>query len=306
METTQIICPKCNSNEVIKRGILKTEKGDRQRLGCNHCNHRFILNTPFKRMRNNEKVITATMDMYYSGMSFRKINKHMNQFYPTSVNPSTIYRWIMKYVGVMANFTDKQQIRIGKNLQGDEVEYHRRTNTNKKGVEKNWFIDSIDTYTRFLVYSVYTRKRTPETITKFYKNVKKRTGEQVEIVSTDGLKLYPRALKKTFGLKLYHGGETASTSPIIHNITKSDSGRFNYKIERFHNTLRERTKVMRGFHGCVDSAQTILKGFEIYYNWIRENMALENATPSQIAVPQVQIQDKNKWLELINRGYNGN
>ena len=33
-------------------------------------------------------------------------------------------------------------------------------------------------------------------------------------------------------------------------------------------------------------------------------MALEDSTPSQIAVPQVQLQDKNKWLELINRGYN--
>jgi transposase-like protein len=300
----ELTCPKCNSKEVIKRGILKTENGDRQRLGCNHCHHRFILNTPFKRMRNNEKVITATMDMYYSGMSFRKIKNHMNKFYPNSVSPSTIYRWLMKYVGVMANFTDQQEIKIGRNVQGDEVEYHRRTNTNKKGTEKNWFIDSIDTRSRFLVYSVYASKRTPETITKFYKDLKNKTGNQIEIVSTDGLKLYPRALKKTFGLKM-RGSQMASTSKIIHNVTKSDSGRFNYKIERFHNTLRERTKVMRGFHGCMDSAQTILKGFEIYYNWIRENMALSNLTPSQIAVPNVQLQDKNKWLELINRGYNG-
>ena len=60
---------------------------------------------------------------------------------------------------------------------------------------------------------------------------------------------------------------------------------------------------MRGFHGCVTSAQTLLKGFEIYYNYIREHQRLNGLTPSQIAVPNVKIENKNKWLELIQRGY---
>ena len=32
---------------------------------------------------------------------------------------------------------------------------------------------------------------------------------------------------------------------------------------------------------------------------------LYGLTPSQIAVPNVKIENKNKWLELIQRGYNG-
>jgi hypothetical protein len=62
---------------------------------------------------------------------------------------------------------------------------------------------------------------------------------------------------------------------------------------------------MRGFHGCIDSAQTILKGFEIYYNWIRNHQSLQGLTPSMIAVPNFQFQSNNKWLELIQRGYHG-
>lgn len=33
--------------------------------------------------------------------------------------------------------------------------------------------------------------------------------------------------------------------------------------------------------------------------------ALEGQTPSNIAVPNVELQNKNGWLEVIQRGYNG-
>lgn len=32
--------------------------------------------------------------------------------------------------------------------------------------------------------------------------------------------------------------------------------------------------------------------------------ALEGQTPSNIAVPNVELQNKNGWLEVIQRGYN--
>ena len=74
MINKELKCPECQSKEVIKRGILKTEnKGKRQRYGCKKCNHRFIQDEPFFRMRNNEKAITLCFDLYYKGLSFRKI-----------------------------------------------------------------------------------------------------------------------------------------------------------------------------------------------------------------------------------------
>jgi len=60
---------------------------------------------------------------------------------------------------------------------------------------------------------------------------------------------------------------------------------------------------MRGFHGCMSSAQTMMKGFEIYYNWIRQHQSLKGLTPSDIAVPNIQLQNKNRWIEIIERGY---
>jgi len=293
MENTELKCPQCLSKEVTKRGFRYTERREKiQKYFCKDCKHRFILDNPFFRMKNQEQIITQCMDLYYSGMSFRKIADHLKRFFPKNVNASTIYRWVMKYVGVMANFTDKQKTQLGQELECDEVEYHRL------GM-KNWFVDSIDTKTHYVVYSKYIQERNTKELIKFYKKVKINTRGQTKIICTDGLMAYPRVLRKTWNLNKH-----ATKNPkIIHNVTIGSSGKFNYKIERFHNTLRERTKIMRGFHGCITSAQTLMKGYEIYYNWIRNNMALKGKTPSQIAVPNVQIENKNGWLELIQRGY---
>lgn len=308
METAQLTCPFCKSKQVIKRGLIKTERRDKvQRYGCKICNNRFVLDNPFFRMRNHQQMITQTMDMYYSGMSFRKIAQHLKRFFPKDVHFSTVYRWVMRYVPIMANFTEQQNIKAGWQLQGDEVEFKRRISGEKeaKGIANEFFIDVIDIESRYLVSTDYQPQRTNKVLNKVYFNAKKKIGDSpVKVISTDGLVGYPRTIKKTFGLRTHHGGKVTSTSKVIHQIIKSDSGKFNYKVERFHNTLRERTKVMRGFHGCITSAQTLLKGFEIYYNWIRNHQGIEYKTPSQLA-SNVELQDKNGWLEIIQRGYDG-
>ena len=302
MRTKQILCPFCKSKEVIKRGLIKTDNREStQRYGCNSCNNRFVLDNPFFRMKNREQMITQCMDLYYSGMSFRKIADYLKRFFPNNVHPSTIYRWIMKYVPMMENFTDKQKIKAGWQLQGDEVEYKRRASAKYKGVRNEYFIDIIDIESRYLVSSEYAKNRSTYALSDVYGEAKRKVGNQVKVISTDGLVGYPRVIRKTFKLDK----RETKNPKIIHQVIKSDSGNFNYKIERFHNTLRERTKVMRGFHGCISSAQTLMKGFEIYYNWIRNHQGIGCLTPSQIAVPNVQIENKNGWLELINRGYNG-
>lgn len=54
---------------------------------------------------------------------------------------------------------------------------------------------------------------------------------------------------------------------------------------------------MRGFHGSVESADSILKGFVIYYNFVTKHQGLE-CRPYEIAT-DLKFNSKNKWLELI-------
>jgi len=64
-----------------------------------------------------------------------------------------------------------------------------------------------------------------------------------------------------------------------------------------HNSIRERTKTFRGFHGCIESAQAIMKGYEIFYNFIRKHPAI-NCCPYELAIPELKLENDNRWLEL--------
>lgn len=67
-------------------------------------------------------------------------------------------------------------------------------------------------------------------------------------------------------------------------------------IERIQGTLRERVKVMRGFHN-PKSAELILNLFVIWYNFLRVHQGI-GMTPAEKAGINLNL-DKDKWLNLI-------
>jgi transposase InsO family protein len=73
----------------------------------------------------------------------------------------------------------------------------------------------------------------------------------------------------------------------------------NHRVERLHNTMREREKVMRHLKRA-QSAEKILKGFRVYYNFIRPHMTLDGHTPAQEAAIPIQL-GTNRWLDLIRQ-----
>ncbi len=284
----EIICEKCNGKDIKKDGIRETKsRGEVQRYKCKNCSHRFSIDDGFWKMKNHEDKITSCMNMYYARMSIRKMQEHLQMFAPKNSHYSTIYRWIIKYANIISTLTDSLQVQSGQELMSDEMEYHRLG-------EQNWFVDVMDTQTRFMVASDYMKSRTIENLTKVLKRCKFATGEQIKIVTTDGLQGYERVLKKSFGLKTYWNHK----SPIIHNVVIASERGFNHKIERLHNTISDRTKIMRGFHGSLESAKAIMKGMKIYYNFVRKHQGIDNKTPSEEAIPELAL-STNKWLSLI-------
>ena len=66
-------------------------------------------------------------------------------------------------------------------------------------------------------------------------------------------------------------------------------------MERINGEIRDREKTMRSLKK-VDTP--ILKGMQIYHNYIREHQGLqEKMTPVEKC--GIQIEGKNKWLTLI-------
>jgi len=72
----------------------------------------------------------------------------------------------------------------------------------------------------------------------------------------------------------------------------------NNMVERLNGTVRQRNKVMRGLDH-EDSAQTMLDGMRIYYNFIRPHMALNGKTPAEKA--KISKLGNNKWKSLIKK-----
>ena len=195
---------------------------------------------------------------------------------------------------MISKFTNGLKLNVGAEVQIDEVEYHRRKSHKKKlGIDKNWFIDSICPQTKFMVASEYAKTRSAKEIKVVIQRIKDRTDTQIKVATTDGLMAYPRIIKKVFG---YDNTKQKFNVTHYRNIAIKDEG-FNYPVERLHNNVRARTKVMRGFHGSVESANAILKGFEIYYNFITKHQTI-NKCPYELAT-DLKLNQENKWLQLI-------
>jgi len=292
-----ICCPKCNGNNIKKNGRRKTNnRGKIQRYKCNDCSYRFTQDLGFFRMHNNHKKVTLCLDLFYRGVSTRKIQEHLRAFYPHNSENSTIYRWVIKYSKMISSYTDNLKLQVGREIQIDEIEYHRRKyhQKGKKGVSKDWFIDSIDTQTRFMVASEYVEARGSKEIKQVLKMAKRKIGKQTMIITSDGFLAYPEVIKSVYGYNFRD-----RKTKVFHNKVNASRGEgFNIMIERLHNNLRQRTKTFRGFHGSIESANSILKGYSIFYNFITTHQAIK-CCPYELAVPELKLNSNNKWLELI-------
>lgn len=112
-------------------------------------------------------------------------------------------------------------------------------------------------------------------------------------VVTDGLHAYERAIRKEFRTMRKPRTEHIRV-PNIRNRSN------NNMVERLNGTVRERNKVMRGLKGR-ETANRILDGERIYYNFIRPHQALNGQTPAQEANMGLKL-ERNKWLSLIKNG----
>ena len=68
----------------------------------------------------------------------------------------------------------------------------------------------------------------------------------------------------------------------------------NNKMERLNGEIRDREKVMRGLK---KKDTPILKGYEIFHNYIRPHMGLDGKTPADKC--GIIIEGNNKWKTII-------
>lgn len=276
-------CPKCKSADIIKWGFRFNHTTKKRRYLCKSCKFTFTVDDGFWKTSKKREMITACLDLYMNGMSLRKISSHVKQFGIVGVHFSTVLAWIRKYSTMVQPYTDRLTIAGCGVYHADEIFV-------KCNGELNYYWDLIDRSSRFLVATHYSTQRDLESAEALFEKAKKRAGVP-EHVFTDGLPAYVHVVNRTW---FKHTLSSFERNKHI-RITERDDYRNNI-IERIQGTIRERIKVMRGFHN-PQSAELILNLFVVWYNFLRVHQGI-NMTPAEKAGIHLNL-EKDKWLNLI-------
>jgi len=278
IEETKPACKFCGSPNVIKYG----KNGKKQVYKCKDCNRKFVNNVSFEKLKYDPHIITVTLDLYFKGVSLRKITDHLKQFYGLNVHYSTVYRWIEKYIRIMNEYVSKLKPELSNTWHADEMM------VNIHG-DWHWLWNVMDEGTRFLLASVISKERKVEDARRAFQAAKATGKRKPKYVVTDGLQAYHKAFNKEF----YDHHRSVKH---IRNVGFRDKTNNNL-IERLHGTVREREKVMRALK-IPDTP--IVDGYRLYYNFIRPHMALGGNTPAEIAGIDLNL-GQNKWLGLLRQ-----
>ena len=289
IDEPDVICKRCGSTKVIKQGFRVNKNGKVQRYKCKECGYKFVLKeSGFHKMKNKPKIITLALDLYFKGISYRKIVDHLRQFYGIKVSHVAIIKWVKKYTELMKRYVDSLMPQTSGIWHTDEMAI------NIKG-EYNWLWNVMDHETRFLLASQISQRREVKDARRVFQKAKETAKERPKAVITDGLPAYIKAFKKEF---------FTLRNPRVKHIAKP---RFvdktnNNMVERLQGTIRERDKVLRALKKLDENS--IIDGFRIYYNFIRPHQALNGLTPAEMAGLNLNLKG-NRWLSLIKRSVKG-
>jgi putative transposase len=272
-------CKFCGSLHIIKYG----KKKGKQYYMCKSCARKFVFNKGFEGLCYDSRVVAATLDLYFKGVSLRKITDHLHQCHGLDIDHSTVYRWICRYIDVIEAYVATLEPELGDIWHGDEMKI-------KVKGEWKWLWNTMDEKTRFQLVSMISETRETQEARKTFRKSKDVARKKPKLIVTDGLASYKGAFRSEF----YDHHQS-----VKHVADVALETGMNNVIERMHGSFREREKVMRG----IKTMETpIFDGNRIYYNFIRPHQALDGKTPAELA--GIGVSGENKWEELLRRSAN--
>jgi len=269
-------CAYCGSFAIIKIGKRKTKCGLRQRYQCKECNRKFV-NDPIKGHKATAKLITLCMDLYFKGLSYRKIADTLFQFYDLKVHHETVRRWINKFMKAINKYVKTLEPKLSMIWCIDEQQVKT-----KEGWL--WCWNAMDHDTRFLIANILTKKKDLANTHKIFQETKSNTKHNPALICTDGWTSYAPVIRNEYVVSAHKK-----------NIALRDGG--NNRVERYHGNWKERYKVMRGLEN-ENTSKEMLENYRTYYNFIRPHQAIRGLTPAEMTGLNI---GNHKWMELLEK-----
>ncbi|MGD0079456.1 MAG: DDE-type integrase/transposase/recombinase [Methanoregula sp.] len=239
-------------------------------------------------MKFSPKIITQTLDLYFKGLSQRKIADHLKQFENVSVAQPTILDWIKKYLKLLAKYSEKYKADVGNIWHCDETTVFIKKDGEKKYYQ--WIWNLMDAKTRYLLACQVTESRFVKDARKPLSKAKEIAKNAPDAIVTDGLQAYKEAIKAEF----YGLGRIQNPHVRLKDFETKPN---NNILERLNGTFRERTKVMRSLDSSI-GAEEFAAGMQTYYNYIRPHQGINGMTPAQMANIPINLMG-NRWETMI-------
>lgn len=272
-------CPACKSDNVVKHGLRRNKSGSIQRFFCNACTKWFSINYGFEGMRATPQIITSAMQLYFSGESFRNVQKFL-RLQGVNVSHVAVYKWINKYIGLMQKYLGQIKPIVSDKWRADEL--FVKINGNLK-----YLFAMMDDETRFWIAAEVADTKHRHDARGLFAKSKLIAGKKPMTIVTDGLRSYHEAYKREFF--------TIAKPRTEHVVSVMTQGqRNNNKMERMNGEIRDREKVMRGLK---KPDTVVLTGYQLYHNYVREHEGLQGKTPAEAA--GIKIEGDNKWMTII-------
>jgi len=267
-------CKYCDSSNVIKFGTFQGV----QRYWCKDCKRKFADNRALPGMKTPVEHISSALSCYFGGMPLDAIQRHLQQQHKVYYSEMGIYNWIKRFSQEAVNRVKDFQPIVGDTWIADETVL-------KVGCRNIWFFDVIDEKTRYLLASRLSKSRTTKEAALVMNEARRKAGKSPKRIITDKLAAYIDGIELVFGADTEHIQSKPFTDVNSTNI-----------IERFHGTLKDRTKVVRGFKN-MDTARLFTEAWLVHYNFFKEHGTLGDVPP---AVKMGATPIKN-WAEVISQ-----
>jgi len=266
-----IRCKFCNSRNIVRNG----KREGTQYWLCKNCGRGFVANQALPRSKYPIEAVASALYLYFTGSSLNDISRHTEQHYKVQPSASTIYSWVRKYTQVAQEATKDLKPKVSDTWVADETVI-------KINGKNYWLWDIIDTKTRFLLATYLSPNRGTLQARKLMELASERTGKVPKVVITDKLAAYLDGIELAFGADTKHIQATPFSGTQL--------------IERWHGTLKERTKVVWGLKK-PETAKQFLEGFLFYYNFLRPHEGLNGRTPAKVSGLKIPYKD---WLGVVN------
>ncbi len=270
-------CKFCGSVKVVKNGSFHGV----QRWLCRACGRLFVDNQAIPKMHTPTSEVSLAIESYFTGTSLNRIRDKLDQQYNDKPSDSSIYSWVTRFSKIAIDKANKYTPKVGDTWIADETVIGV---AGEKGY-KIWVWDIIDSETRFLLATHMSLTRTTKDAQILMRKAYEKAEKAPKTIITDRLAAYLDGIELVFGADTQH----LPSQPFVDKDFSTNL------IERFQGTLKDRTKVMRGFKK-LSSARLILDGWITHYNFFRTHESLGDKTPAEVT--GINFPFKN-WREVV-------